>query len=134
MRRYEAELYETEIPVLDLYAHFLRAQGEGTGTIVLHHGRVKRPGKVVPSFAAVRLEVVVPDPETRLGELCRNAVERFGLDAAFVAHRVGTVGPRDTVLVAIVSSPTRDRAFDACRFLVDEIKREEILRLVELPA
>jgi len=61
-----------------------------------------------------------------------SALRRGCLPYSF-RSRLGTVAARDTVLLAIVSSATRDRCFAACRHLVDEVKREEFISLVELP-
>jgi len=50
------------------------------------------------------------------------AVERFGLDAARAVHRVGTLVVGEAALVVEVASGHRGEGFDACRFIVDEIK------------
>ena len=118
---------------LALYQKFLDAEDDRSGTVVLHHGRVKRPGKQVPAFSRVQLNSLVDDPDAALAELARNAQDHFGLHQVLLVHRLGTVAARDTVLLAIVSSATRDRSFDACRHLVDEVKQEEFISLVELP-
>ncbi|MBI5440623.1 MAG: hypothetical protein HY900_05345 [Deltaproteobacteria bacterium] len=47
--------------VLELYQAFLDREDERSGTVVLHHGRVKRPGKQVPDFRSVELQPVGPD-------------------------------------------------------------------------
>jgi molybdopterin synthase catalytic subunit len=127
--------YTTADPIdhLALYQRFLDAEDDRSGTVVLHHGRVKRPGKQVPAFARVELRPLVDDPDGALERLGRGARERFGLHQVLFVHRLGTVAARDTVLLAIVSSATRDRAFDACRHLVDEVKREEFIALAEHP-
>lgn len=119
--------------VLELYRTFLDREGDQSGTVVLHHGRVKRPGKQVPNFRSVELQPVCPDVEPRLAQVAEAARERYSLNQVLLAHRLGTVDAGDTVLVAIVSGATRDRCFDGCRFLVDEVKKEEIIRLVEQP-
>ncbi|NNM30217.1 MAG: molybdenum cofactor biosynthesis protein MoaE, partial [Akkermansiaceae bacterium] len=50
------------------------------------------------------------------------AVERFGLDRAHAVHRIGRLEIEDLAVVVVVSSPHRAEAFDACRFVIDEIK------------
>ncbi|MBI5444412.1 MAG: molybdenum cofactor biosynthesis protein MoaE [Deltaproteobacteria bacterium] len=119
--------------VLELYRAFLDREDERSGTVVLHHGRVKRPGKHVPDFRSVELQPLASDVEPRLARLAEAAKERYGLNQVLLVHRLGTVAAEDTVLVAIVSAETRDRCFDGCRFLVDEVKKEEIIRLIERP-
>lgn len=114
-----------------LYGQFLERESDQSGTVVLHHGLVKRPGKQVPHFSRVRLEALCDDPGSRLLGIARAAAERFGLNQALVAHRLGTVKGGDTVLIAIVSARARDASFQACAWIVDEVKKEEIIRLVE---
>ena len=87
----------------------------------------------MPGFSQVRLRALVDDPDTALQRLARDTQEHFGLHQILLVHRLGTVPARDTVLLAMVSSATRDLSFDACRHLVDVVKREEFISLVELP-
>ncbi|MCX5832259.1 MAG: hypothetical protein NT140_10315 [Deltaproteobacteria bacterium] len=35
--------------------------------------------------------------------------------------------------MAIVSGKTRDRCFEACSWIVDEVKKEEFIHLIEHP-
>ena len=126
--------FSTKEPVdhAGLYETFLAREGDTSGTVVLHHGRVKRPGKQVPGFSRVELSAVTADVDKRLLELAREAEERFGLNQVLVAHRIGTIGAGDTVLLVIVSCRSRGPAFSACAWIVDQIKKEEIIALAEL--
>lgn len=119
---------------LELYRAFLERETDCTGTVVLHHGLVKRPGKKVPDFAIVELIPLVPDVDERMASLARRAEEMFQLNQIFVIHRLGLISASDSVLLVIVSGKTRERCFNACSWLVDEIKREEFIELIEKPA
>ena len=121
-----------EIDHLDLYRAFLERETDCTGTVVIHHGRVKRPGKQVPDFTRVELNPLVKDVEARLTAIAHQAEERFKLNQVLIVHRLGTIGACDSVLLAIVSGTTRDRCFAACSWIVDEIKQEEFIALVEV--
>lgn len=127
--------YATNKPIdyLSLYQTFLDQDSDRTGTVVIHHGVVKRPGKQVADFSAVELKPLCADVDMRLTNLAAQTAERFALNQILLAHRTGRIGPRDSVLLAIVSGTTRDRCFAACSFLVDEIKKEAIIQLVEHP-
>ena len=127
--------YATEraLDHLELYRAFLERETDTTGTVVLHHGRVKRPGKQVPEFSTVELKPLVSDVDDRLAALARSAEARFELNQVLIVHRLGAIGARDSVLLAIVSGKTRDRCFAACSWIVDEIKGEEFIELIELP-
>ena len=122
-----------EIDHLGLYRDFLEQETDCTGTVVMHHGRVKRPGKQVPDFSTVELNPLGEDVNDRLTDIARQAEERFDLNQVLVVHRLGTIGASDSVLLAIVSGKTRDRCFSACSWIVDEVKREEFIELVEHP-
>lgn len=127
--------YATDKPFdhLELYRNFLENENDCTGTVVLHHGRVKRPGKQVKDFSSVELKTLVPDVDDRLAELAQKTKQQFDLNQVLLVHRLGQIGSCDTVLLAIVSGVTRDRCFAACSFLVDEVKKEELIQLIEHP-
>jgi molybdopterin synthase catalytic subunit len=117
---------------IELYRAFLEQETDATGTVVLHHGRVKRPGKQVPGFSCVELKPLVADVDERLAAIARRAEEQFKLNQVLVVHRLGTIQACDSVLLAIVSGKTRDRCFEACSWIVDEIKKEEFIQLIEV--
>jgi molybdopterin synthase catalytic subunit len=55
----------------------------------------------------------------RIGEL---AVERFGVKAVAIAHRVGVVEIGEASVAIAVSAAHRDAAFAGCRFAIDRLK------------
>jgi molybdopterin synthase catalytic subunit len=116
---------------LELYRTFLESETDCTGTVVLHHGIVKRPGKKVPNFSTVELSPLVNDVDNSLACIARQAMETFSLNQVLVVHRLGSVCAGDSVLLVIVSGKTRDRCFTACSWIVDEIKQEEFIELTE---
>jgi len=58
-----------------------------------------------------------------LAELERQARERFGVAHCAVVHRLGEVPVGEPSVAVAVSSPHRAAAFDASRWLMDELKR-----------
>jgi len=50
------------------------------------------------------------------------AIERFGLTAALCLHRVGSLEIGDMAVWVGASSPHRSEAFEACRFIIDQVK------------
>ncbi|WP_035219279.1 molybdenum cofactor biosynthesis protein MoaE [Desulfatibacillum aliphaticivorans] len=112
---------------------FREAEDDSTGTIVMHHGKVKRPGKVVRDFSRVLLEPVLPSPEKGMQQIGQNILKKYDLNQVFIVHRIGEVHARDDVLFVAVSAVTRDIAFSGCSDIVNAIKEEKILRLVEVP-
>jgi molybdopterin synthase catalytic subunit len=134
-RKTEIEVAVTTAPfaVNELYDDFVSREEPVTGTIVMHHGRVKVPGKVVVDFSRVTLDALVDDVVTALHQVAREATWKFHLHQIFIQHRLGEVGSGDDVLLVICSSATRREAFAACAWLVDEIKQEKIIALREWP-
>ena len=52
----------------------------------------------------------------------QDAIERFGLDHAEAVHRTGPLEIGESAVIVAVSSPHRSESFEACRFIIDEIK------------
>ena len=51
------------------------------------------------------------------------AIDKFGITNAFGIHRSGLLELTDVAVVVGVSSPHRGAAFDACRYIIDEVKQ-----------
>lgn len=76
------------------------------------HGRLVRL-----SYEAYR-----PMAETVLRDLAHQAVQRFGCLAVRIHHAVGEVPLGQASVFVQVVCGHRAQAFDACRFLIDELK------------
>jgi molybdopterin synthase catalytic subunit len=63
-------------------------------------------------------ELAVKEGERIVAE----ALRRFPVKHALCIHRVGTLALSDLAVWVGVSSPHRGEAFDACRFIIDEVK------------
>lgn len=50
------------------------------------------------------------------------AADRFATTKVLCVHRVGELAIGDLAVWVGVSSPHRDAAFDACRYVIDEVK------------
>ena len=50
------------------------------------------------------------------------ATSRWGLMGYAVSHRVGTLKPGEIAVVVAVSTSHRKESFEACQFIVDELK------------
>jgi molybdopterin converting factor subunit 1 len=92
--------------------------------------RVKDPGAgAVVSFLGVTREVprleyeaYAEMAEPRMTEILERAIERHGLCAAAVEHRVGTVPLSEPSVAIAVSAPHRQEAFAGAREIIDELK------------
>jgi len=59
----------------------------------------------------------------QMAELAVGAVERFGVRGVTMAHRLGRLQIGETSVLIIVTSAHRAVAFDACRWLIDTLKK-----------
>lgn len=55
-------------------------------------------------------------------EILREALDRFEILSVQCAHRVGRLQVGDVAVIVAVSAEHRDAAFDACRYIIDEVK------------
>jgi molybdopterin synthase catalytic subunit/molybdopterin converting factor small subunit len=60
---------------------------------------------------------------TQMRELAAEAGRRFEVHAITIVHRLGRLQIGDTSILIVVASPHRGAAFDACRFLIDTLKK-----------
>lgn len=50
------------------------------------------------------------------------ASHKWGLLGWAVSHRIGTLKPGETAVVVAISAPHRKESFEACQFIIDELK------------
>jgi len=68
-------------------------------------------------------QAYAPLAQSEGDRIVSDAVQRFGLTAAMCVHRVGALEIGDLAVWVGTSSPHRDAAFAACRFIIDEVKQ-----------
>jgi molybdopterin synthase catalytic subunit len=64
-----------------------------------------------------------PSAAAELRQVAEKVGASFGATAVAAVHRVGDLDIGDLAVVVAVSCPHRAEAFDACRALIDELKR-----------
>ena len=90
--------------------------------------RDPRAGAVVTFLGVTRevreleYEAYAEMAERQMAEIVARAIERHGLCAAAVEHRVGTVPLSEASVAIAVSAPHREEAFAGGREIIDEIK------------
>jgi len=57
-----------------------------------------------------------------LHQLAVTAIEKFGIAKVAMAHRTGPVNVSENIVSIHVASPHRKQAFQACEWLIDELK------------
>jgi molybdopterin synthase catalytic subunit len=64
-----------------------------------------------------------PSASSELRRVAEKIVASFAVTAVAAVHRVGDLAVGDLAVIVAVSCPHRGEAFDACRALIDELKR-----------
>ena len=74
----------------------------------------------------VRLEYELYEPMAQklLEKLAREAAERYDGRSVRIVHAKGSVRPGEASVVIQVATPHRAQSFEACRFLIDSLKRD----------
>lgn len=60
--------------------------------------------------------------EKYLQKISAEALERWDLLDSLIIHRVGDIKPADSIVLVAVWSAHRAAAFEACRYLMEELK------------
>ncbi len=69
-----------------------------------------------------------------LTDLAQLAIERFDCRAVRILHAIGDVPPGAASVLIQVACPHRSESFEACRFLIDELKASAPIWKCELSA
>lgn len=59
----------------------------------------------------------------QMRDLLSEARQRWPIERAVVIHRIGRVGLGEPSVLIGVATPHRGESFEACRFLIDELKK-----------
>lgn len=70
----------------------------------------------------LRYEAYVALAEAEGGKILAEAMARFAVTGVRCVHRVGDLAIGDLAVWVGASAAHRDAAFDACRFVIDEVK------------
>ena len=110
----------TSLPI-DLEAFRKQLLDRSCGAYVQFDGWVRDHNE---GQQVLRLEYEVYEPMAVKGgsRVIEEAIERFGISNAFGIHRSGLMELSDVAVVVGVSSPHRDAAFEACRYIIDQVK------------
>jgi molybdopterin synthase catalytic subunit len=92
------------------------------GAVVLFLGAVRDHNAGRP-VSGMRYEAYEAMAASVLGTIAVEAMERLGTDRLAVVHRIGDMEVGDVSVAVAASSPHRAEAFDAARYVIEEIKR-----------
>lgn len=73
-------------------------------------------------LSAMELEHYPGMTERAIEEVVLKAIDRFGLHAARVVHRIGTLNPSDQIVLVLSASSHRFESFQGCEYIMDYLK------------
>ena len=103
---------------------------EGVGSLVIHFGIVK-PVVDERKTSGIRL-LKDGDVTGEMKKVEDHLREKWKVVDVLLIRRIGELHVGDVILVAAVSSPSKDQAFGACHEAVEALKKKRGLRKEEL--
>jgi molybdopterin synthase catalytic subunit len=98
-----------------------RLEAAGVGAVVCFEGRVRdhNDGRAVDGLSYQAYAALAEAEGTRIVE---EACARFAVQRIVCVHRVGDLALGEVAVWTGVSAGHRAAAFDACRYVIDEVK------------
>jgi len=95
---------------------------ESVGGLVVFVGVVRGESEGQP-VSLMEVEVYPDMAVKQLEAIRREAIDRFGVEDVHVVHRYGSLKVTENIVLVAVSAGHRGEAFDACRYVIDELKK-----------
>jgi molybdopterin synthase catalytic subunit len=92
------------------------------GATVLFLGTVREENDGRP-VCGMRYDAYVEMAERVLRDIVDDAATRLGSDRVAVVHRIGELAVGDVSVAIVASAPHRADAFDAARYVIEQIKQ-----------
>jgi molybdopterin synthase catalytic subunit len=106
---------------IDTTALRCELEARGAGAVVCFEGRVRdrNDGRAVDGLS---YQAYVQLAEAEGGRIVEEARTRFAIEQVLCVHRIGDLALGDIAVWSGVSAGHRAVAFDACRYVIDEVK------------
>jgi MoaE-MoaD fusion protein len=119
------DLYRFDLQegVLDARALEAECRTDADGAIVTFTGTTRNHNDGA-TVLSLRYEAYAEMAHKVMCGLFEEAIKRFPITRARVAHRLGDVPVGEASVVVVVASAHRGPAFDACRYVMDRVKHE----------
>ena len=116
-------LFRLSSDAIEIEAERLAIDHPAAGAFVAFEGRVRdhNDGR---SVHAVDYQSYARLAEAEGDRIVREAIERFSVHRISAVHRVGSLVIGDVAVWVGVSASHRGAAFDACRWIIDQIKAD----------
>lgn len=107
---------------IDPAALLAEVQRSANGATVLFIGTVRDLNDERP-VTGMEYSAYESMADRELGLVAREASVRFGTDDVVVEHRLGELDVGDISVAIVAAHPHRARAFEAVRYVIEELKR-----------
>ncbi len=106
---------------IDVEAARERVADQSCGALVVFEGWIRdhNEGREV---SRLEYEVYRPLAEKEGNKIIAEAKQKFTVSNVFCIHREGLLELTDVAVIVCVSSSHRGEAFDACRYVIDQVK------------
>ena len=114
-------MFSIQDTALDITALREEMQDSSCGALVVFEGLVRNhhEGRDVTQLRYTHHPVLAQKEGERI---LAETMEKFSITKAIAIHRIGLLAIGECAVVTLTSSPHRDAAFEANRFLIDSIK------------
>ncbi len=105
---------------LSLVTAIKSVESKECGAVVTFSGCVRDTEKE-ETISAIHYDVYEPMAELEFGKIVRESEVRWPVKA-YVQHRVGRVPVMEASVVVACAAPHRKEAFEACEYIVEQLK------------
>jgi molybdopterin synthase catalytic subunit len=107
---------------IDVAALTAAVRGDGDGAVSLFLGTV-RNANAGRRVLFLEYEAYAPMAEREMQRIAEETRARYGVSRVGIVHRVGRLDIGEASVAIAVAAPHRAEAIDACRFVIDTLKR-----------
>jgi len=108
---------------IDVAALERAVAGEGHGALVTFVGRARNRADDGREVLELEYEAYPEMAEPILAEIAEEAAARWPGTAVAVVHRTGLVALGEVAVAIVTASPHRSAAYDASRYIIEELKQ-----------
>lgn len=118
----ECRIVDDPIDVAPLIA---KGGDDRSGATAVFLGTARNSSSEQSDGIVMRLEyeAYVPMAEKELDAIASEAVASFGALNVIIHHRVGVLDIGEAAVAVVVATPHRAASFNACRYVIEELKK-----------
>jgi molybdopterin synthase catalytic subunit len=120
----EQDLIRLQGTAIDVPTVVASVGDDQAGGVAIFLGTTRSDEKDGAKLAALDYEAYSEMALAQMREIAARARQRWAVRKLAIVHRTGRVEIGEPSVAIAVSAPHRDQAFEACRFLIDSLKRE----------